>query len=405
VVGGLQGRGSSELLPEGCAIGHWREGVWTFDTDDVACGPLERVWVGRGPDDVWAEGGGAVVHWNGRYLTKNPRQKPAPRRGLHGAAGGWRLTVDGGEGALQRAGSPTLVRTRDFWAFGPDDVWAIQAGILRHFDGRSWGAGVDNAYPLAVAARSPADLWMAADGPTSQTFELWHFDGTRWSSSTVPRGEHEMTVALAAPAGGDVWLLTSSRLRRFDGRRWTTATIPAGVTGRALLARSNADVWVGGDGVVLHWDGKAITSHTAASDVRQLWGDGDQLWAAPPVQRWNGSAFVPISQLDTPLLKMARVARAGDVLWLIARDQVARWQGGKLELIPINVGELEGIHAGAAGDLWLATGETILHAPAGASPVFQTQDSVGVGAIKALGGGAGLLWVIGQQGLLLRNER
>jgi hypothetical protein len=62
------------------------------------------------------------------------------------------------------------------------------------------------------------------------------------------------------------------------------------------------------------------------------------------------------------------------------------------------------IHVGAAGDLWLAAGATILHGQAGPSPTFQQQDSVGLEPQLALGGG-GLLWAIGENGLLLRSER
>src|SRR6185436_3009039 len=154
-----------------------------------------------GPDDVWAEGGGAVVHWNGRYLTKNPRGKPAPRRGLHGAASGWRLTAGGG-GDLARPGSPSLSETSDFWAFGPNDLWAIQGGGLKHFDGRAWGGAPENPGPRAAAARSPTDLWVVAEGWPRDHHELWHFDGTRWSSLPVPRGDREALVDLAAPVGG-----------------------------------------------------------------------------------------------------------------------------------------------------------------------------------------------------------
>jgi hypothetical protein len=343
------------------------------------------------------------VHWNGRYLTKNPAQKPPPRRGLHGAATGWRLTLGGGEGALERAGSPSLPGTNDFWAFGPDDVWAIEGDGLRHFNGRAW-TPTESPLPHAAAARSPTDLWVAVDAFALDHHQLWHFDGTRWSASSVLRGDREALVALAAPVGGDVWLLTTSRLRRYDGRSWTTVKTPDKVTLRTLLVRSNDDVWVGADKALVHWDGKAVTNHTTTVDVRQLWWQGNELWAAPPAQRWNGSAFVPVPELNTAELNSAQVAPAGDVLWLTAGDKLARWQGGKVELIPVNQGELTAIQVGTAGDLWLAAQWKILHGQAGALQRFQRQDSVGLEAPFALGGGGGLVWAIGPNGLILRHE-
>ena len=122
-------------------LGRREAGRWLFDHDDGQ--PLTAVW-GREPDDVWARSDDSVIHWNGRYLLAHPREKLPNRRGRHGFAGGWTLVDDQ---ALTHPTHPSppadadqkhARRVRDFWAFGPDDVWAaVRTGLL-HFDGRAW---------------------------------------------------------------------------------------------------------------------------------------------------------------------------------------------------------------------------------------------------------------------------
>jgi hypothetical protein len=424
LVGGNRDRPrEGQQLPDTCIVGHLRNQVWTFDRDTQDCGPLERVWAGRGPDDVWAQGQIAVVHWNGRYLTKNPRQRPPARSGLHGAPSGWRLIRSGRYGVnLERTGSgsaPVKRDARDFWAFGPDDVWAINGGTLDHFDGRAWVTGESRVAPHAVDARSPTDLWVLAGNPSDGGAQpsLLHFDGTRWATRplpTDPRMQHVANhpcasarmMAVAAPPGGDVWALTSCNLWRFDGRRFTEV-IPATPTQlSSLMVRSNDDVWVGGDKVLLHWNGKAVTSQPTSFTVEHLWGDARALWAGPPVQRWNGSAFAVPPELATDEIKKAQLTNgviAGDTMWLFGGG-LARWKAGHVDLVPVS-GPVTAIRVSPAGELWLSNGTAILHGSATTSPAPREEDSAGLRSIFAFGGIGGLVWAVGENGILFKQER
>jgi hypothetical protein len=253
---------------------------------------------------------------------------------------------------------------------------------------------------------------------------LLHFDGARWATRplpTDPRMKHVANhpcqsatmMAVAAPPGGDVWALTSCNLWRFDGRRFNEV-IPANpdnpVRLASLLVRSNDDVWVGGDKVLLHWNGKVLTRHPTGFVVERLWGDARELWAAPPVQRWNGSAFAVPPELNTEEMKKAQLtggAAAGGAIWLIG-NQVARWQAGRVEVVA-------GIPGGTAlwpspsGDLWVV-GPGIKRGRADKSASFRDEDSAGLPDILAVGGTAGLVWAVGkgqwnQTALLFRTER
>jgi len=135
VAGGIPGDNPMAVLGR-------REGSrWIFDHDDGQ--PLTAVW-GEGPDNVWARGDDSVVHWNGHYLIAHPREKLPNRRGRHGYAGGWRLGKDlalthpARPSPPSETGQKNARRVHDFWAFGPDDVWAATRSGLLHFDGRTW---------------------------------------------------------------------------------------------------------------------------------------------------------------------------------------------------------------------------------------------------------------------------
>jgi hypothetical protein len=141
-VGGILMRrdGEGGSIPADCVLGRREAGRWVFDHDDECDSGNSLgygIW-GTGPDDVWADGA-FLVHWNGRALIKHPREIPPPVLGLHGFAGGWRIS----NAELHHAshsGPPANVRhsISDFWAFGTNDVWAIGGRELFHFDGRDW---------------------------------------------------------------------------------------------------------------------------------------------------------------------------------------------------------------------------------------------------------------------------
>jgi hypothetical protein len=420
-VGGFRDPGQyGQMMPAACVVGRHQNGAWKFDWDETDCGPLDRVWAGEGPGEVWAQGGSVVVHWNGRYLTKNPRQKPGPRRGLHGAASGWRLVRD--ERKLERVSGPgrppvASREAEDFWAFGPDDLWAVRHGRLEHFDGHGWTESDDNPQPQGVAARSPADVWVVAGSSGGGTGALLHFDGARWVTRPLPRDERGKNVDVAAPAGGDVWALGGCQLWRFDGRRFI-AVVPANeVRLSSLFARAKDDVWAGGNGVLLHWNGKTVTRHATSFTVHRLWGDARELWAVNPpaddpsqprqVQRWNGSAFVVPPELATDEMRQAGFtsgAAGADAIWLVGMRQVARWQAGKVELVRDLPGGAA-IWVSPAGEVWVA-GAGIKRARPGAE--LRAEENIGLAHFLAIGGIRGLVWALGkgehETGLLFRPE-
>jgi len=129
---------------QACLLGRYEAGRWIFD-HDAECTPYigdGDLW-GTSPDDVWARCNDFLAHWNGRHLTKYPRETPPPRKGRHGFAGGWRMAPNGPLTHPSRPAPPPppdggTDSFIDFWAYGTDDVWAARGAELFHFDGRAW---------------------------------------------------------------------------------------------------------------------------------------------------------------------------------------------------------------------------------------------------------------------------
>jgi hypothetical protein len=409
IVGGATKKSvAGEAIVSHCLIGYLdgsTDAKWKFD-DDTGCGPLGRVW-GASPDDVWADGGDDVVHWNGRYLTKNPKQKPSAIVGRHGYASGWKLDLgwgDGGMGALVHPGvkieGPGTVR--DFWAWSRDEVWAISKdGALRHFDGKRWSSGEDPVYPRGVAARAPDDIWAVAQGPT-----VLHFDGRVWRSSRLPGSVYQSPVAIAAPAGSaqqknDVWVLTERELLRFDGTRWTTVVAKSQGTLSSFVVRAPNDVWIGA-GKLLHWNGQTTETVDVDFNASHVFGDAHELWAGWPLHRWDGSKMVippEVAGKDGKGMYFAGGAVGGGALWLASGKRISRLAGGHLDTVkelPVN---LSAIWASPSGEIW-AAGSHLVH---GKGETWTADARPGSAGFTSVGGADGVVWALSREGLLIRR--
>jgi hypothetical protein len=391
-----------------CFIGHREAGAdatWKFDDND-ACGPLGRVW-GASPDDVWMDGGGDVIHWNGRYLTRDPKQKPTAIVGRHGYASGWKLALGwGGDGIGSLADSrrpkeATALKggARDFWAWGPDDVWAIgKDGMLRHFDGKRWSRGDDPVALRAVAARAADDIWAVGSEPS-----VMHFDGQTWRSSPLP-GSTALPVAIAAPAAPatDVWVMTERELLRFDGKRWASLLTSPNARLFSFVVRGQNDVWLGAGSKLLHWNGQTTEMIDVDFNASRVFGDANELWVGWPLHRWDGNKLVMPPEAagkDGKGLHFAGAAIGGNALWLVGGGRISRLAGGKLDTVKELRVSLDAIWASPTGEIW-AAGSHIVH---GQGEVWTADVKPGNAGFGSVGGADGVVWVLGRDGLLVRR--
>jgi hypothetical protein len=186
------------------------------------------------PTDAWAVGVGAsssgantatAVNWNGSSWT--PVATPVST--------GNNLSINAISGD-----SPS-----DIWVVGETVTPGYHnrqfTSVILHYNGSSWTqmTAPDNSGLLDVDAVSPSDAWaIAADG------SVLKWNGTAWSVATQLA---EGNTAIAALSPTDVWVAGVVSLTHYNGTSWTSASIPSGInvlTGHAVL--SPGDIWFSG---------------------------------------------------------------------------------------------------------------------------------------------------------------
>ena len=164
-------------------------------------------------------------------------------------------------------------------AVSPTDVWVVgnhpssrsdYQPVVRHFDGVEWtrvgtfALRGTTAYPTSVQALSDHDVWVALSSFGSGPSRVAHWDGARWTLTTLPSGS--AIYHLWVGSDSDVWAVgEGSTVEHFDGVSWATVQTPA-PAGAELFGVSGSgsdDVWFAGrytgqqnyTMVLMHWNG------------------------------------------------------------------------------------------------------------------------------------------------------
>lgn len=163
--------------------------------------------------------------------------------------------------------------------------------------------------------------------------------GDSASGDTTSNGSNTLTVrslhftetlhAVWGSATDDVWWVgAKGRVLRYNG--CTLAPRDAGTKADlfAVWGRSKSDVWIGGDGVVIQWDGKAFFDRTP-------------------------------SDLVKPIFRAAHAPTDGSTLLIAGKDGIVLrvLDDGKLKKESTNSGiDIHGIFAVSAGTVWAVGG-------------------------------------------------
>ena len=265
----------------------YEDGSWTqsprFDGRDF----LSAVW-GATPDDVWAVGNDAIVHFDGSAWTK----VFSPQVHLVGVWGSGPSDVYAvGIGAsfhfdgiswneIELGGAETVAR--DIWGSGPDDVFAVgEDGTIVHFDGSTWGpmtSGTDIDL-RSVWGTGPADVWAVGSDSSAWVGCILHFDGGQWTEVTASAiGPPLWHVTGSGP--GDVHATGIYGVMRFDGSAWREVEVPAGLSPAAVApAGSAGTIFVGSNGAVARrlaqfasdFERQNLCSWSSATPVPDCW--------------------------------------------------------------------------------------------------------------------------------------
>jgi hypothetical protein len=200
------------------------------------------------PEDIWAVGETAM-HYNGTKWTVFPPAMQSQISELNGV-----VTI-----------SPMLA-----WAGGTTgSISGIPGQIIERWNGAKWSvfpgpafAKYDQPSIYAMTGTGADDVWaigslLGNDG-LNLYFLFEHFNGTKWTASTVLSGD-AFLMAASADAANDVWAAgftgpenddSGTLAARFDGKEWKFFLPPNVGAGAnqliSILALAPNDVWAVG---------------------------------------------------------------------------------------------------------------------------------------------------------------
>lgn len=279
--------------------------------------------------DVWVAGdNGALAHFDGATWTEHapPGSKNAALYRIYGAA--------------------------------PNDVWAVGASAIYHWNGSAW---TDASMPgtwLAIGGGAANDVWIA-EASTGGAVHQWN--GTSWSSRPTPFGTAR-TIAFASSGGSTYAVSAQSGIAKLVGGTWGTVDAGNHVANAAAFVSPTQVVTAGDSGSVWFYDGNGWTEHVTpmttswttitAASLSDVWVS-DGFTAA----HWNGTAW---TQATTNVRSSA--GRQGLWLdstgapWLVAwNSQVRTFSAGAWTQRTTGTSDLVHIAGTADNDIWVTT--------------------------------------------------
>jgi len=180
---------------------------------------------------------------------------------------------------------------------GPDDVWAVGGGHVRHFDGTQWS--VDFSMPPGYSwhgiwAAAPDDVHVVGTG-SGLTAEFGHYDGNGWTITPSPI--NSALEGIWGRSSNDVWAVARAALLHFDGNGWQVVENAPGNELTGIWGVDSDRIFVGTfGGDVLLWDGEdLIPIGSGLGYVTGISGSGDTdveiVTYGGEVHRWNGASW------------------------------------------------------------------------------------------------------------------
>ena len=394
---------------------------------------LLALWAAS-PQDLWAGGGGTLLHWDGaRWTAATGIDAKAEIRALWGASskdvtaaargGGYHFDGTAWTALLPPAAAEQRLG-RALWGSGPRNVWlAGDAGLLWQGDHANFfDATVGNfSFIEAVFAIGPRDAWAVGGQGTAA-----HWNGVEWINKDT--FVSDPLQAVWASSANDVWAAGTSGdcmgfLLHWTGVKWSTAIGPdAGRCYTDLSGTGAADAWAVASRVLLHWNGAkwlgaggpadpAQSVYAAAAGEVFVLQESIQGGATPPGGVWHlaGAAWTLTKTGATASLRKLWGSGPHDV-WAVGDDAAHAWHfdGTAWSAKPTGLDDpspgLASLWGSGASDVWAASRSApiVLHWDGSA----WTKLSAGGGfrSLSAIGGsGAADVWFVGGEGTILHR--
>lgn len=411
---------------------HWDGGAWTMST---AVKSADAVW-GASQADLWAVGDdGSAYHYDGQAWTLVPTGVKGRLVSVWGTSTNdvWAAGSEAGrrdvlvhwDGTSWTPVEPAATPPSDMadisllaavHGSSATDVWAVGAGKILRWNGRSWASSSSPPRPTlnAVWGSSPKDVWAVGE----QGYTALHFDGTRWSDSYTYSWDH--LTDISGTSASDVWVCGNAdsgtnpgTVRHWDGSQWT-AVGPSIARVEAIWANSPTDVWVASEqaSALYHWDGSAMTTFDVGP-ARALWGSAsNDVWAVGPANtsfHWDGIAWANVPS-GTALALHDVWGSGPDDVWAVGgegQDQgvIVQWNGlAWTEVLSDGSGEFSSVGGSGPNDVWATA--RLSHWPWNDTVHFDGSGWTSIpgffGLLHGVWSTGADTWFVGQGGSILR---
>jgi hypothetical protein len=368
--GSLRGTGPDDIWFQTNLLYHWDGNAWTMTPiPTTPAAALNSPVFPRAPNDAWTSTRSRVgvqiystlVHWDGMTWSNIYTQPSSYGWSVWPIANNdaWASGANVGnlyhwDGATWNAvprPTPFMGSPGELWGAAPNDGWSANSSAsgsnddLAHWDGTQWTQFKATNVTGTIVGTATNDLWTESGA---------HWDGVSWSS-TPAAGKSQVAFP------NDVWFATGNvrdSLARYDGTSVKPMTVNLTTdTLNAVAACSSTDVWaVGNAGTVVHSDGTQWTkpSSGVSFDLQAVWCAGpNDLWAGGTggFLHWNGTTWTPtVHRAVTDFWGVSPTD-----LYAIAGGVLVRWDGTAWNDVQVAIpGPMISVSGTATDDIWIA---------------------------------------------------
>lgn len=244
------------------------------------------------------------------------------------------------------------------------------------------------------------DCWFEHLEVTSEGLEVERFPGR-----TITGGGAVVPTAGNISRDALLWAVGEGGLIVVDDDRQGWLRQDSGITSTlsSVWAAANNDVWAGGAGELLHYDGVSWKHVADPVTVSAISGSGpDDVWFATGpggLVHFDGAGFATVDTGFPDQLLSVWVAAAGDVWAGGFAGALLHWSGGQWARVQSGTSnDVRAIHGLSPNDVYLAAGQLMRGGTGGFTEV---RADFGANALHA---NAGQLWAIGTSARFVRGS-
>jgi hypothetical protein len=302
------------VIAQDTGVSFWDGSQWTAHNPPT--GAIFTAITGHSVNDIWvvANTGTSSLryHWDGSTWTA---AAPAPED-IGQAQGVWEdpeghpwLAMANSE-VRRYSGStwlPLTTAANIVMGYGTaeSDIWTVSSkGVPSHWNGTTWSTStLPSGYVLAdIWGSGPNDYWIAAGRSNGSVAvrALLHWDGTSWTAiegmgsenDSDGMGPHIGFRAVWGSSATDIYAAAPFALYHYDGTSWSNLGIFGGTD---IFGSSATDVTVVAGTTLYRWNGTTWTTKTAPSNMTTGWQNSPtEIWLSgqPNGAYFDGTFFV-----------------------------------------------------------------------------------------------------------------